>query len=108
MDVSQIQDIRIFISHSSADNAFGARLAEDLRRILGDPTAVWYDSVGGLRPGDSWWNAIMTEVAQRPIFLVIWSPDAQQSRWVNDEISLAWQERNSSGGKLIIPLMYRA
>src|SRR5215472_14384124 len=101
------QDTRIFMSHSNADNALGVRLAEDLRRVLGDPTAVWYDSYGGLHPGVGWWQTIIKEVADRPIFLVIWSPAAKDSKWVNDEIDLAWQEKNDPTGKTIIPLIWR-
>jgi len=49
---------RIFISHSSKDDDFGTQLVEDLRRVLGDEDAVWYDSQGGLRGGDAWWHKI--------------------------------------------------
>ena len=34
---------RIFISHSHIDNECGTRLAQDLQRVLGDESAVWYD-----------------------------------------------------------------
>ena len=46
---------RIFISHSHIDNEFGTRLAQDLRRALGDESAVWYDNLGGLHGGDTCW-----------------------------------------------------
>src|SRR5262245_8319762 len=107
MSTPQAPNIRIFVSHSSSDNEFGIRLSDDLRRVLGDPTAVWFDSAGGLQAGDAWWRTIVAEVTARPIFLVIWSPDAQASSWVNDEIDLAWQQKNDPGGKRIIPLLYR-
>jgi hypothetical protein len=95
------------MSHSRADNTLGIRLAEDLRRALGDPTAVWFDASGGLHGGDAWWRSIEREVTERPVFLVIWSPDARDSTWVNDEIDLAWQQKNGAEGKRIIPLLYR-
>jgi pSer/pThr/pTyr-binding forkhead associated (FHA) protein len=107
MSAPQAGDVRIFISHSSADNEFGIRLAEDLRRVLGDPTAVWFDASGGLHGGDAWWRSIVAEVTARAVFLVIWSSDARDSTWVNDEIDLAWQQKNDAGGKRIIPLLYR-
>jgi len=44
---SQLQH-RIFISHSHIDNEFGTRLTQDLRCVLGDENAVWYDVLGGL------------------------------------------------------------
>ena len=99
---------RVFISHSHADNDFGVRLAEDLRRALGDEQSVWYDVSGGLHGGDAWWRKIVQEIAARPIFVVVLSPDAMESRWVNDEIDLAWNLKNTPEGKTIIPVLHRA
>jgi hypothetical protein len=99
---------RIFVSHSHVDNDFGIKLVQDLRRALGGgETAVWYDVAGGLHGGDAWWRKIVEEITARPIFLVVLSPDAAASQWVNDEIDLAWQQKNSPAGKLIVPVLYR-
>ncbi len=97
--------LRIFLSHSSKDNQFSSRLAKDLRRVLGDETAVWYD--GSLSGGNSWWRKIVQEISRCNIFLVVLSPDAMASAWVNDEIDLAWREKNSSKHMIIIPLLYQ-
>src|SRR2546421_6563713 len=97
---------RIFVSHSSKDQDFCIRLVEDLRQTLGDESAVWYDSRGGLFGGDTWWSKIMQELKARQVFIVVLSPDAVASKWVNDEINLAWRQRNNIG-KLIIPILYR-
>jgi hypothetical protein len=51
MAPSANQVARIFVSHSSKDNDFGVQLVKDLRHILGDENAVWYDASGGLNPG---------------------------------------------------------
>jgi tetratricopeptide (TPR) repeat protein len=96
---------RIFVSHSHKDDEFGVRLVEDLRGVLPDKDAVWYDSRGGLPGGTAWWRTIVDEITNRTIFLVILSPDAMESKWVHDEITLAWQEKNSSRGMLIVPLL---
>jgi hypothetical protein len=98
---------RIFISHSSRDSDFGRKLAQDLRSALGNENAVWYDVSGGLQGGQAWWRKIIKEVKERNVFLVILSPDAMESPWVNDEIDLAWRQKNSLAGKLIIPVLYR-
>lgn len=98
---------RIFISHSHADDAFGQRLAADLRRELGDDDAVWYDASGGLRGGEEWWDEIVRQISSRPIFLVVLSPDAMTSRWVRDEIRIAWLLKNSSDERRIIPILAR-
>jgi len=98
---------RIFISHSHIDNEFGTRLAQDLCRMLGDESAVWYDVLGGLHGGDTWWEKILEELTARKVFIVVLSPEAMQSPWVRDEINLAWKQKNSRKGKQIIPLLYR-
>ena len=98
---------RIFISHSHIDNEFGTRLAQDLNRVIGDESAVWYDVLGGLHGGDAWWEKILEELTARNVFIVVLSPEAEQSKWVRDEINLAWKQKNSREGKQIIPLLYR-
>lgn len=98
----------IFLSHSHQDDEFGVRLVSDLRQALGgDEDAVWYDSAGGLRGGESWWRTILEEIQARPVFLVVLSPVAMNSPWVNDEIDIAWRLKNSPEGKFILPVLYR-
>src|SRR5437016_487608 len=97
----------VFISHSHKDNEFGVNLANDLRRVLGDNSAIWYDIEGGLQGGDTWWNKIVSELKMRHVFIVVLSPEAMESKWVNDEINIAWKQKNSPTGKHIIPLLYR-
>ena len=94
---------RIFLSHSSHDDGFGARLVQDLRSVLGSEDAVWYDSQGGLHGGDSWWGKIVQEVVLREVFLLVLSPEAMASHWVIRELDMAITQ-----GKLIIPLLYRS
>src|SRR5690348_3364849 len=98
---------RIFISHSHIDNEFGTRLAQDLSHVLGAESAVWYDVLGGLHGGDTWWEKILDELTARNVFIVVLSPEAIQSPWVRDEINLARSQKNSREGKKIIPLLYR-
>jgi pSer/pThr/pTyr-binding forkhead associated (FHA) protein len=98
---------RVFVSHSSKDHEFGLKLVGDLRQAFGNDEAVWYDAAGGLNPGDFWWRKIMAELRARSIFLVILSPDALESKWVNTEIDLAWSQLLTLGNTLLIPLLYR-
>lgn len=100
--------VRIFVSHSQVDDSFGQALVGDLRRALGgDDDVVWYDHAGGLHAGESWWQRIVAELTARQLFLVILSPDAMASKWVNDEIDLAYRLKNSPQGKIILPVYYR-
>src|SRR2546421_8883161 len=98
---------RIFVSHSSKDQDFCLQLVNDLQTILGDENAVWYDARGGLHGGDTWWRKIMQELKARNVFIVVLSPDSVTSLWVNSEIDLAWRQKHSPSGKLIIPLSSR-
>ncbi|MBA2392091.1 MAG: tetratricopeptide repeat protein [Ktedonobacterales bacterium] len=100
--------LRIFLSHSSSDNSFGFQLAADLRHALGgEEASVWYDAFGGLQAGDLWPERIERELSSRDIFLLLLSPKAIASKWVQDELRMAWMQKNSASGesKVIIPLL---
>jgi hypothetical protein len=81
----------------------------DLRLALGgEEETVWFDTAGSLIPGDTFINKIREEVRERPVFVVIVSPDSMRSRFVDYEVSLAFTyDINSPGGKLIVPVLYR-
>jgi len=98
---------RIFISHSSKDATFALKLVQDLRKVLSNESLVWLD-LGELRGGNKWWRMIVEEISSRNIFIVILSPDAVRSKWIDDEIDLAWSRKNATGvGMQIIPVLYR-
>src|SRR6266571_6881572 len=82
----------IFVSHSHLDNDFGTKLAQDLRGVLKDEQAVWYDVLGGLHGGVTWWEKIVEELTARDVFLLVLSPDAMNSLWVRREIDMALNE----------------
>jgi hypothetical protein len=94
---------RVFVSHSHHDNEFGVQLAHDLRIALGgQEESIWFDASGGLHGGDEWWRVIRQEMEQRPIVVVILSPDAMASDFVNRELDMAVLE-----SKQIIPVLHR-
>jgi hypothetical protein len=79
---------RVFISHSSADyDASGQPDDEYATGLLG---------------GDRWWQRIKSELNEREVFVAILSPEAMASRWVRDEIDLAW-----AADKIIVPVLHR-
>ena len=102
----QPRPVRIFISHSSYDLSFTERLAHDLRLALGDPESVWYDAAH-LAGGDSWWQTILKKLDQSTICLVVCSPHAVQSSWVNNEIDIAWEMKNNDQSFRLIPLLFQ-
>src|SRR5947207_4513722 len=93
---------RIFVSHSHLDNEFGTRLTQDLRCVLGDESAVFYDVLGGLHGGETWWEKIVEELTVRDVFIIVLSPDAMNSIWVRREINVALNQN-----KYIIPVLHR-
>jgi serine/threonine protein phosphatase PrpC/Flp pilus assembly protein TadD len=107
MSTPEQKAVRIFVSHSHADNDFGVKLVQDLCFVLEDDSAVWYDARGGLEGGDNWWPKILEELSTRNVFIVIWSPDATNSKWVNHEVNIAWKQMTTQG-KQVIPLLFRS
>ncbi|HEY7850024.1 MAG TPA: TIR domain-containing protein, partial [Ktedonobacterales bacterium] len=98
---------RVFISHSSADNHFGLELERRLKLALGDDDDVFYDSDGGLRGGDEWLKRLQYEIGQRDVFVLILSPQARDSGWVEMECNYALTQAVSIGGKVIVPVLHR-
>jgi tetratricopeptide (TPR) repeat protein len=93
---------RIFISHSSGDNDFGVTL---LQRLRAEGYDVWYDGqgrpnaetgewTGGLYAGDSWQKQIVKEMSEREVLVILLSPRAVASEWVQDEIAMALGRKN--------------
>lgn len=91
---------RVFVSHSSLDNALALPIVMDLRRELGSEDAVWFDASGGLHAGDGWQQRIEHELTGRDVFVVLLSPNAVQAYWVRLEIALALQMK-----KVIVPVL---
>jgi tetratricopeptide (TPR) repeat protein len=92
--------MRIFVSHSSVDDAFCRALVAHLRRAGAD---VWYDEhnlgTGVLR------REIMRELAERPVFLVVLSRSAFKSDWVQDECEWAFNIFKRKPERLMLPVV---
>ena len=90
---------QVFISYSRKDIAFVDQLAADLKRAGLD---VWYD-VSGIAGGDRWRSEIENALRTSQFVLVVLSPDAIISEWVEREFLFS-----SNLKRKIIPLMYRS
>ncbi|HLY30444.1 MAG TPA: SUMF1/EgtB/PvdO family nonheme iron enzyme [Ktedonobacterales bacterium] len=95
----------VFASHSHLDNAFGLRLIADLRAKLGD-AAVWYDVSGGLHGGDEWRREIVKQITTRDVFMVILSPNALASAYVQWEMDMAYHLYLTQH-KRLLPIHYQ-
>lgn len=93
---------RIFVSHSHKDDVFTAQLVSDLRRAGAD---VWVDVTDVTH--DDFVKRINAGLKGREWLILVMSPDALQSNWVqlevNAAIGLVMQKRMQS----IIPVVAR-
>src|SRR2546425_3651756 len=93
---------KLFISHSSRDDAF----VRDFRATLADHGQDgWIDS-RELRGGDPLWVEIQRAIEGASAYAVVVSPDALQSKWVGKELRHALTVRDQRGKDKypIIPL----
>src|SRR3989442_140586 len=93
---------KLFISHSSRDDAF----VRDLRATLADHGQDgWIDS-RELRGGDPLWPEIQRAIEEASAYAVVVSPDALQSKWVGKELRHALTVRDQRGKDTfpVIPL----
>ncbi|MEZ5454213.1 MAG: toll/interleukin-1 receptor domain-containing protein [Thiothrix sp.] len=91
----------VFISHTSADDAFVKELRIKLE-LHG--VAVWVDS-RNLRGGDKLRPEIEEAIRTARHFLVVISPNTINSDWVFDEIEIAEQVQQANPDYRAIPLM---
>jgi hypothetical protein len=87
----------LFISYAREDQAYTRKLADDLRA---GGFETWMDD--RIDFGDRWWQMIVQAIRASAAFIVVMTPDAEQSKWVEREILLAQRE-----GKSIFPLLLR-
>ena len=92
--------MQVFISHSSTDKDFAARLCNDL--VLYD-IEVWYDD-WSIRPGDSIPEAVAKGLDNSDYVLVLLSQVAITSSWVAEELNSSLYSALSSGKPQLVPL----
>lgn len=84
---------KLFISHSSKDDAF----VRDLRTVLADHGQdAWIDS-RELRGGDPLWSEIKKAIDEASAYAIVVSPESLQSRWVSKELKHAIKVRKKRG-----------
>jgi nucleotide-binding universal stress UspA family protein len=87
----------VFISYGREDQAYARDLAADLRA---HGLGAWMDD--RIDFGDRWWQTIVQAVRASAAVIVVMTPAAEQSEWVERELMLALNE-----GKPIFPLLLR-
>lgn len=90
--------IRVFVSHSSQDNVWCRPFVEALKANGFD---VWYDEQG-LSGGAAWVNTLQCEVQERDVLVLVLSPEAWASHWVQEEVQLAIATQRT-----ILPVLHK-
>lgn len=76
---------KLFLSYARQDIEFAERLATDLRKNGWD---VWI-APESIQPGERWVEAINRGLTESGIFLLVLTPSAVNSSWVNSEANVA-------------------
>src|SRR5215469_7031873 len=95
----QMGKISIFISHCQEDEDFCRVLVSSLRSVDAD---VWYDE-HNLETGQLI-DTIQYEIERRPVFIIILSRAAFQSRWVRREAKWAYELADRDPARIILPV----
>jgi hypothetical protein len=90
---------QVFISHATQDAEFAHRLAGDLQRL---DIPIWI-APESIRPGEGWVKAIERGLRESSYVVIVLTPAALKSKWVEKETDVAIaQERK--GHIKILPL----
>ena len=87
----------VFISYSRKDQDYVHKVEDELRKRGFDP---WVDA--RIDFGDRWWRTIVQQIRSCAAFVVVMTPDSEESHWVEREVMLALEER-----KPLFPLLLR-
>jgi formylglycine-generating enzyme required for sulfatase activity len=87
----------VFISYVHEDQPYTRKLADSLRQR---GLEVWMDD--RIESGDRWWKTIVHAIDASAAFVVVMTPDAEKSEWVEREVMVALDE-----GKPVFPLLLR-
>ena len=97
------REIDAFISYSTKDREFVARLARDLAALR---VKVWWDR-SEMKVGDSLNRKLEEGIAGSRWLVIVLSPNAVSSPWVKKELTAAYVEELERQDVYILPLLYQ-
>jgi hypothetical protein len=90
------QTLRVFLSYAAADRAY----AHQVRSLLSQRPDVYVFTTETLSAGENWQAKLKDELSRCDLFVVLFSPNSLESKWVLHELGAAW-----AIGKPIIPIV---
>lgn len=90
--------IDVFLSYAHKDNHYRKQVQKALEKR---GLSVWVDD-RGISPGVSWQESVQDAIDNACVVVVILSPDAKESRYVNRELNYADNQK-----KRIFPILAR-
>ena len=91
---------RVFVSHSSRDNAQAARIKTWLEEQGFDAPFLDFDKHAGIAPGADWERALYREIDQSEAMIIVQTPNWMDSKWCFAEFTQA-----RALGKPIFPVI---
>jgi len=91
----------IFLSYSSRDREFAAKLAKAFRQR---GVSVWWDA-WEMRAGDSLTQKIQDAISQSSFFVAVLSPHSVNSSWVKVELRTALSAEISTNRLVVLPAL---
>lgn len=98
-----IKECKIFLSHSSVDKPFVRNLRD---RLTADGFACWMDQVE-IKVGFSIRRTIEQGLVKSGYFVIVLSPDAVSSEWVQSELDMALLREIRQRDVFVLPVLYR-
>ncbi len=94
-------DKQVFVSYSSPDSEVAGEVAKDLRE---QGLTVWLDDAS-FTPGERIQDTIRAELDRADAFVVVISPDSENSRWSRYELSEIVKRTWADPSKQVIPIV---
>jgi len=94
---------RVFLSHSSVDKPFVRMLQQ---RLMDDGFPSWMDEVE-IRVGFSLRRSIESGIVESSYFVIVLSPDAVESQWVQRELDVALLREIRERNIFLLPVLYK-
>ena len=80
------QNLRVFLSYAREDSIQGHKL----NAILSRQYSVNVFTTETLSAGEDWRSILREELSKCDVFVLLWSPNSIDSKWVLHELGAAW------------------